>query len=220
VSLINATWTTLAVASLNILNAASTTGQRGARLQNYTGFGGLNYVATGPYTATAYGNDPTGTLGVNQNAQIRIANPHAAGTATVTLTQTNQAETVLTLAIPAHVTYGFAQLQAEYGFTGVQMAVAQGVIYPLYTTRDAYSVAGSTRYGLYRNPDVGGFSYWVAIADLQFGQVSTTVPTEDLKVSFFAAATLTATDEARSLAPSTGYQTGTGYDKFEDRGTV
>jgi len=218
-SLINATWTTLAVTSLDILNAASTTGQRGATLQNNTGYGGLNYVATGPYTATAYGNASSGTLGVYQNVQIRIANPHSAGTATVTLTQTNQAETVLTLAIPAHVTYGFTELQAEYGLTGTQIAIGQGVIYPLYASRDAYSVAGSTRYGLYRNPEVDGFVYWLGLLDT-FGQTSTTVPTEDLKVSFFAGASLTTQDGTRMLTPSTSYITGTGYDKFEDRGTV
>jgi hypothetical protein len=178
----------------------------------------MNYTATGPYTATSFGNASSGTLANNNNAQIRIANPHSAGTATVTLTQTNQAETVLTLAIPAHVTYGFAQFGAEYGFSGTQLSRAQGFLYDLYTTNDTYSIPQTEssdliKYGLYRNPDAEGLAYWT-----NYGQPD--MSDAEVTRNFFAALTPGDSDYTRSNERQTAYLTGTGYDKFFDKGTV
>jgi hypothetical protein len=222
-SLINATWETLAVASLDILNAASTTGQRGARLQNNTGYGGLNYVATGPYTTTIYGVSSSGTLAANNNAPIRIANPHAAGTATVTLTQTNQAQTVLTLAIPAHITYGWAQWAAEYGADAPTVSMAQTYVDPLYRTRNEYQIeqtesSSLIKYGLYRNPDAEGVDYWTDYIIANYGLSPGPQGLNTFRQTFFAG--LGGDDPPRAESPQTSFRTGTGYNIFFDRGTV
>jgi hypothetical protein len=141
----------------------------------------------------------------------------------VTLTQTNQAETVLTLAIPAHVTYGFTQFKAEYGLTDTSAQVAEGTIYPMYSTRNEYQIeqtesSSLIRYGLYRNPDAPGMYFWTDAAVFQYSETPGQPPGNTLKAAFFASAE--DVEPGRSLTPRTNYTTGTGYDKFSDRGTV
>jgi len=210
-SLIKATFTNIGVLALSATNKSTTTAQRRIQLTNNTGYASLGYTLSGGYTSTGFGAAASGTIsGVGGSAIISLANPHDGGTATMTLNQTNQAETTISLAIPAQVTYGWAEFKAEYNLTDAQISFAQNTVLPYYTGNTSYTTTlattNKTRYGLYRNPDTAGMNSYARMTTF-----NATV--------FFAGVT-GATDPTRAnTASKTDYLTGTGYDIFFNRGT-
>lgn len=210
-SLIKATFVDFGVAALTVTGATTTTAQRQIKLTNNTGYASLGYSLSGGYTSTGFGNPGTGTIsGVGGSATINLANPHSGGTATMTLNQTNQAETTISLAIPAQVTYGWAEFKAEYNLTDAQISFAQNTVLPFYTGNTAYTTSltttNKTRYGLYRNPDAAGMYSYARMTTF-----NATV--------FFGGVTGTTDPTRANTASKTGYLTGTGYNIFFDRGT-
>lgn len=205
-SLIKATFTN-GVVTLTVPGTA----QRRIGLTNNTGYGSLGYELSG-YTASAQSpRTASGTiLGSAEGISIYLANPHDGGTATMTLTQTNQADTTLTLAIPAQVTYGWAEFKTEYNLTDAQISFAQNTVLPYYTSNAAYTTTlattNKTRYGLYRNPDTVGMNSYARMTTF-----NATV--------FFAGVTGTTDPTRANTAGKTGYLTGTGYNIFFNRGT-
>jgi len=202
-SYINASFSDSGVYELQFSTVA-TTAQRGLRLSNLTGYGGLSYALQSPYTGTTAGNPASGTLVLGNNALILLANPHSGGTASMMLAQTNQATTTLTTSVPSQIQYSWTNFQTEYALSPTQLTLARNTILPYFTTNNTYATSMGTRYGLFRNPDSAGIAYWAKVS-----------PTFNIN-NFFGG--MSGDDGTRSKTRQTIYKTGTGYPIFLDKG--
>ena len=167
---------------------------------------------------TGAGNGSSGTFSSGQSVICLFGGPHSAGNVSVTISKsgytTYNSGAIAVGAISVNSPYTYSNWRTDYGKTSAQYNVGLLIGSYNYALKTAFFPSGGgTRYGLGRQPDIGGVNYWADACALN----GWTYNTQAFVDTFFAAVNgvPSSQDYAESFSPNprtTNY--GDGWNSF------